>query len=228
MKKILIVEDDILLNKTLSYNLALEGYQVESSFSIEEAKANLSKHKFGLIILDVNLPDGNGFDLCKEIRSDGKHIPLIFLTANDMESDMLKGYELGATDYVTKPFHISVFQKKVKAIFNMTSDKKSAIFDDGHLKIDFSSHATLMDGEPMILTPLEYRTLKVFVSHNNIVLTRQILLEKLWDVNENFVDEHTLTSTISRIRSKIETNDVQYIKTIYGMGYMWIGGGEIE
>lgn len=225
MKKILVVEDDTLLNKTLCYNLTLAGHSADAALSAVSARGLFKKQEYDLIILDINLPDGNGFDLCQEIKAHFENAAVIFLTANDMESDMLKGFELGADDYVTKPFPISVFQKKVAALFNrITKQTGGDCYDDGNLYVDFSKMTATITGKPIIFTPLEYRMLNVLVKNPQIVLTRQTLLEKLWDVDENFVDEHALTSNISRIRGKIETNGTQYIKTVYGMGYMWIGG----
>ena len=185
------------------------------------------KQDYDLIVLDVNLPDGNGFDICHEVKERRPDTAVIFLTANDMESDMLKGFELGADDYVTKPFPISVFQKKVSALLNRISAQSGGDFyDDGNLYINFSELSACLAGQPITLTSLEYRLLKVLTRNSQTVLTRQVLLEKLWDVDENYVDEHALTTTISRIRSKIETNQHSYIKTVYGMGYMWIGGAQ--
>lgn len=227
MNKVLVVEDDTLLCKTLAYNLSLEGYSAETALSVREAKARLQKNAYDLIVLDINLPDGNGFELCTEIKAEDKNSAIVFLTANDMESDMLKGFELGADDYVTKPFPVSVFLKKVSALLNrMARQSVSPFFDDGNLFIDLSGMTAALKGNPIVLTPMEYRTLKVFIQNPNIVLTRQTLLEKLWDADENFVDEHALTSNISRIRNKIETPDYHYIKTVYGMGYMWTEGGK--
>lgn len=193
--RILVVEDDRLLNHTLSYNLKAAGYIVDSALTRVSADHFLRKQDYDLIVMDVNLPDGNGFDFCQEIKERRPDSAVIFLTANDMEKDMLKGYELGAEDYVTKPFLMSVFQKKVA-----------------------------VSGKPLAFTPLEYRLLKILVKNPQIVLTRQVLLEKLWDADGNFVDEHALTAAISRVRNKIETESRKYIKTVYGMGYMWIRG----
>ena len=138
---------------------------------------------------------------------------------------MLKGFELGADDYVTKPFPISVFRKKVSVLLGRIQKQTGGDrYTNGTLSINFSELTAELSGSPITFTPLEYRLLKVLVRNPKIVLTRQVLLEKLWDVDENFVDEHTLTVTISRIRSKIEVDGLQYIKTVYGMGYMWIGG----
>ena len=227
MRKILIVEDDILLNRTLGYNLASDGYEVTAAYNYKEAVSHLKAIEFDIALLDINLPDGSGLDLCEEIRGRGQHTYIIFITATDKESDMLKGFELGADDYVTKPFPISVFQKKVSALLNRISAQSGGDFyDDGNLYINFSELSACLAGQPITLTSLEYRLLKVLTRNSQTVLTRQVLLEKLWDVDENYVDEHALTTTISRIRSKIETNQHSYIKTVYGMGYMWIGGAQ--
>ncbi|MER0282451.1 response regulator transcription factor [Clostridioides difficile] len=223
MEKILIVEDDTILNKTLSYNLIEDGYLITSKFTAISALKSIMEYKFDLIILDVNLPDKSGFELCKEIKMNCD-IPIIFLTANDMEYDMIKGYELGALDYITKPFNINVFKQKVKALLNhITIKTKQDCYDDGYLEINFSELSANINGNQIIFTPLEFRTLKLFTENPKNILTRKILLEKLWDIDANFVDEHTLTSVISRIRSKIEKDNFQYIKTVYGMGYMWLG-----
>lgn len=227
MKKILVVEDDTLLNITLCYNLTLSGHTVDAALSVVSAQGLFEKQEYDLIVLDINLPDGNGFDLCREIKARQENAAIIFLTANDMESDMIKGFELGADDYITKPFPISVFQKKVAALFNrITKQTGGDFYDDGNLFIDFSGMTAMLAGNSIMFTSMEYRMLKVLVKNPQIVLTRQVLLEKLWDIDENFVDEHALTSNISRIRGKIETNGSQYIKTVYGMGYMWIGGAK--
>ena len=201
------------------------GYQVDAALTKADAIGQTEKQNYELIVLDVNLPDGNGFDFCREIKERRPDTAVIFLTANDMESDMLKGFELGADDYVTKPFPISVFQKKVSALLSrITKQSGGDFYDDGNLLINFSELTAALSGQAVTFTPLEYRLLKVLTSNSKQVLTRGQLLEKLWDAEENYVDEHALTSAISRIRGKIEVNGYQYIKTVYGMGYMWIGG----
>lgn len=223
--RILVVEDDRLLNSTLCYNLTTVGYQVDAALTKADAIGQTEKQNYELIVLDINLPDGNGFDFCREIKERRPDTAVIFLTANDMESDMLKGFELGADDYVTKPFPISVFQKKVSALLSrITRQSGGDFYDDGNLLINFSELTAALSGQAVTFTPLEYRLLKVLTSNSKQVLTRGQLLEKLWDAEENYVDEHALTSAISRIRGKIEVNGYQYIKTVYGMGYMWIGG----
>lgn len=223
--KLLVVEDDRLLNNTLCYNLSSAGYTVDAAMTKSAADDLCKAQDYDLIVMDVNLPDGNGFELCRKIKERRPDTAVIFLTANDMESDMLKGFELGADDYVTKPFPISVFRKKVSALLaRIRKQTGGDCYTDGTLSINFSELTATLAGKSVIFTPLEYRLLKVLVRNPKIVLTRQVLLEKLWDADENFVDEHNLTVAISRIRGKIETDGLQYIKTVYGMGYMWIGG----
>lgn len=224
--RILVVEDDRLLNNTLCYNLEAAGYVVGSALTKSAASDFLTKQDYDLIVLDVNLPDGNGFDFCREVKERRPDTAVIFLTANDMESDMLKGYELGAEDYVTKPFPMSVFQKKLPVVLGRLAKQSGGgdSYEDGALSINFSEMTASLSGKALVFTPLEYRLLKILTKNPQNVLTRQVLLEKLWDADGNFVDEHALTAAISRVRNKIETDGRQYIKTVYGMGYMWIGG----
>lgn len=228
MKKILLVEDDPLLNKTLTYNLISDGYETASAFTYASAVSLLKKTEFDLVLLDINLPDGNGLNLCEEIYGRGHQTYIMFLTANDKESDMIKGYEAGGADYITKPFSVTVLGKKIAAVFENLERRgpRHDLFDDGILKIDFSEQTASLEGRPLDLTPKEYRTLFLFVKNPRIILTKRQLLGKLWDIDGDFVDEHTLTTIISRIRKKIETKERQYIKTAYGMGYQWMGGEE--
>ena len=226
MKRILIVEDDNLLNKTLAYNLTSDGYKITSVFNAKSAICQLSSNEFDLVLLDINLPDGNGYDLCTLMKPEHPDTVVIFLTANDQESDQIRGYEAGAVDYITKPFSINALQRKISTMFAMLEHHKPAkdIYDDGKLFLDFSEQTAILNGNLLTLSPMEYRMLNLFCKNPKQVLTRGQLLEKLWDVDENYVDEHTLTTTISRLRSKIEADGNTYIKTIYGMGYQWMGG----
>lgn len=226
MKQILIVEDDNLLNKTLAYNLASDDYAITNVLNARAAAEALKAKSFDLVLLDINLPDGNGYDLCRLIKPEHPDTVVIFLTANDQECDQIWGYEVGAMDYITKPFSIGALQRKVKAMFAMLEHHKPAkdIYDDGSLFLDFSELTASLNGKPLTLSAMEYKMLNLFLRNPKQVLTRQQLLEKLWDVDEKYVDEHTLTTSISRIRSKIEADGDTYIKTVYGMGYQWTGG----
>lgn len=228
MKKILIVEDDTLLNTTLVYNLQEEKLSASSAFSCAQARELLEAERYDMTILDVNLPDGDGFSLCRELKKSFPAMALLFLTANDLEQDMLKGFELGAADYVSKPFPVKVLVKKVKTLLQLYSsreEQRDGLYEDDELCIDLQGLRTVYHGKEVQFTPLEYRLLEILISNPGIVLTRQKLLEKLWDKQENYVDEHTLTTVISRIRSKLE-GEYPYIKTVYGMGYLWNGRQE--
>lgn len=227
--RILVIDDDRLLNSTLCYNLAAAGYKTESALTYAEAEDLImhKKQEHDLYVLDVNLPDGNGFDLCRTIKALHPDAAVIFLTANDLESSQLRGFELGADDYVTKPFSVSVFQKKATALLNrLATPNTQDAYDDEHLVINFSEMTAALAGTPLSFTPAEYRLLRVFTKNPRMVLTRQVLLEKLWDVDGNFVDDHALTAAVSRVRLKLENTGHTYIKTVYGMGYMWMGGTE--
>ena len=226
MKQILLVEDDALLNKTLSFNLTSSSWEVTPALNAKTAAGLLAKTEYDLVLLDINLPDGNGYDLCGLIKPKHPDTVVIFLTANDQECDQIRGYEAGAVDYITKPFSIGALQRKISAIFAMLEHHRPAkdFYDDGRLFLDFSEQAASLNGKSLLLSPMEYKMLYLFCKNPKQVLTRQRLLERLWDVDEKFVDEHTLTTSISRIRSKIEIDGDTYIKTIYGIGYQWTGG----
>lgn len=225
MKQILIVEDDRLLNKTLTFNLSLDGYEIVSAYNVRTAETAMETKQFDMVLLDINLPDGSGYDLCKGIREEFPDTLVIFLTANDQEQDQVKGYESGAVDYITKPFSIAALQHKIRAMFQMVERHKlpEEVYDDGRLYLDFPRQTGNLGGKPLTLSAMEYRMLSLFCRNAGRVLTRRQLLEKLWDQEENYVDEHTLTTAVSRVRSKIEAEGDRYIKTVYGMGYQWMG-----
>ncbi len=226
MKHILVVEDDTMLNSGLCYNLELDGYQAVSAYNTATALEKIRSESFDLVILDVNLPDGDGFEVCKKIKAI-RDIPVIFLTARDLEADVMKGFDLGADDYVTKPFSINIFRKKVAAVLKRSEKQESpSLYSCGDLVIDFDKLTASVGGKPIILTPNEYKILRIFTGNPGVLLTRQVLLEKLYDVDADFVDEHALTVNINRLRSKIETGDKKYVRTVYGMGYVWVGDRE--
>lgn len=222
MQNILLVEDDYELNRTLCYALNKEGYRVTAAFSVEKAKNYYSDTMPDLILLDVNLPDGEGFAFCKWVRERAR-VPVIFLTARDLEEDALTGYDAGAEDYVTKPFSMKILLKKIGVILKRTEEKESGIFDDGYLSIDLNHARILTDGKECSVTPTELRLLKELVTNKGQLLTYSVLLERLWDSEGQFVDKHALAVNINRLRRKIENEDHRYISNVYGMGYQWIG-----
>lgn len=222
MKRILVVEDDEMLGAGLCYNLELEGFKTTLVQNFADAAERIETELWDMVILDVNLPDGDGFSLAEKIQRRAK-TPLIFLTACDLDDDILKGFELGADDYITKPFNIKIVIKRINAVFRRTEASRKELFVCGNLEIDFEKRTASKNGEPLILTPTEFKLLQLFCKNPGKVLTRKILLESLWDNEGNFVDEHTLTINVSRLRSKISDESSDYIKTIYGMGYEWSG-----
>lgn len=226
MDKILIVEDDLVLSAGLCFELDTAGYATVAAYTCKKAAYFLETEQFSLVVLDVNLPDGNGFDLCHSIKENHPGLPVIFLTAHDLEDEVLGGLDLGAEDYVTKPFSTGIFCKKVEIILRRTERNSNAIghcFDDGTLCIDLNNLTAILDGEKLSITPNEYKILKLLIAHSGTIVTRQILLEKLFDCDENYIDDHSLTVGINRLRNKIEKEGHTYIKTVRGMGYAWMG-----
>ncbi len=217
MPTILIIEDDAALRNGLAFDLSAEGYKILSAKNGKTAD-ELLEQPVDIALLDVNLPDTDGFTLCREIKK-RKNIPVIFLTCRDLETDELQGFDCGADDYVTKPFSMPLLRKRIAAVLRRNGN--SEIYSDGFLKIDFETYTAYAGEKNISFTPTEYKLLKIFISNGGNVLTRRILLEKLWDNENNFVDEHALTVNINRIRSKIEDDSHKYIKTVYGTGYIW-------
>jgi len=222
MLKILVVEDDYELNQTLCYVLDKEKHIAFPAFSINEAKKNYRYEIPDLIILDVNLPDGEGFEFCKWAK-DQSEVPVLFLTARDLEEDALEGYDLGAEDYVTKPFSVKILLKKIDLIMKRVRNEGAAVFDDGFLRIDLESARVSAAGEACLITPTELRLLKLFITNKGQLLTYDIFLDRLWDSGGQFVDKHALAVNINRLRGKIEDEQHKYISNVYGMGYQWIG-----
>lgn len=228
MANILIVEDDELLNHLLKYTLLQSGHTITAVLTLKNALKEIETKLFDLIVLDVNLPDGNGFDFYKQYRT-SINAPTIFFTVNDMESDMIKGYELGAEDYITKPFPIHVFQKKVAVVLKRNNNKSDDCWNDGQLEINFTRQEAFLDSKLLELTQLDFQVLKVFTSNPNKVQTRENFLNSIWNKSHSSISdsvyEHAITAEISRLRSKLKNPIKNYIKTIYGLGYAWIGGG---
>ena len=223
---IYLLEDDDSIRKLVLYGLDSQGFQAKGFALPSEFWRAMDAEMPELVLLDIMLPDIDGFEVCRRIRMSNAQVGIIMLTARSQEMDKVTGLMTGADDYVTKPFSVTVLCKKVAAVFANLELRtpRQDLFDDGFLKIDFSEQSASLAGESLDFTPKEYRTLFLFVKNPRIILTKRQILEKLWDIDGDFVDEHTLTTIISRIRKKIETDERKYIKTAYGMGYQWIGG----
>lgn len=221
MQKILVVEDDWELNQGICYMLEAEGYEVCRAYSVREAKEVFGKEDVGIILLDVNLPDGEGFSFCEWAKGQ-KDARVLFLTARDLEEDALRGYELGAEDYVTKPFSMKILLKKIEMVWKRTVKERETNFDDGYLRIDMDNARVTVRGEECGVTPTEFRLLQELVAHKGQLLTYHILLERLWDSGGQFVDKHALAVNVNRLRGKIEDGEHRYITNVYGMGYQWV------
>ena len=219
MYNILLIEDDRPLNKAISVYFKKEKFYVLSSFSGQEALDILSQNNLDLIILDITLPDLSGFDLNIQIKIINSNIPILILSACDLDSAILHGFNLGAEDYVTKPFNIEILHKKINVILKRNT--KNTFYKDDHLFFDKNTSKLVIDNKEIKLTPLEFKLLSLFLENQNQIILKETIIEKIWDSNENYVDEHTLLVNISRLRNKIEDDKHHYIKTVYGLGYRW-------
>lgn len=219
MYSILIVEDDVLLGGGVRLFLEKQGYAVSCACSVDEARQALEK-PYDLILLDINLPDGSGLELCRQIR-ETSNIYIIFLTSNDTEQNMIEGFETGCDDYIAKPFSIELLGQRIKAVLRRGTEKKSNVFVYKGLTVDFNKMSVLAENEPVKLSATEFKLLSVLIKNQGQVLTRNVLLEKIWDNDGNFVDENTLSVHIRRLRQKLEVNPQkpQYIITVFGIGY---------
>lgn len=223
MKRILLIEDDKDLNMGLTYDLEEEQYEVYPAFTLGEGMLLLEEKEVDLILLDGNLPDGDGFDFCKAVKQE-RDIPVIFLTARDMEQDEMKGFDCGADDYITKPFRMPILHRRVEAALRKSMPKKEElVYEDEWLKIDFGAMTAQAGGGPLVLTPTEFRILRLLIANAGRVLTKTLLLEKIWDNQGNFVDAHAVAVNMNRLRKKLNPDDWEYIRTLYGMGYQWKG-----
>lgn len=227
MKQILLVEDDEMLNSGVCYHLENAGYAVAPVFTYAEARKRIFDDGLQLCVVDINLPDGNGIELCREISS-RTHIPAIILTANDLEADVLDGFDAGAADYITKPFSIPILIKRVAAVLKRNAAGPKTVVHCGNLMVDFEKGQLLKSGDILRLTQNEWKLITLFLSNQGQLLTRKQILQILWDNAGNFVDEHTLTTLVSRLRSKLSDSEYSYIKTCYGMGYRWVGESNEE
>ncbi|WP_297137306.1 response regulator transcription factor [Terrisporobacter sp.] len=221
MSTILIIEDDISLNRGVTFALKKEGYEVISVYTKEEGKIAILQNQIDFLLLDINLPDGSGLDFCKEIN-DKMDFPIVFFTANDTEEDMIKGFESGCDDYISKPFSIGVLKFKINAILKRNCGEAKNIFKYKDLKIDFDSRKVHKRDEEIYLTATEYKLLELLSKNKGRAMTKEILLDKLWDNNGNYVDENTLSVNIRRLRKKIkdDSKNPEYIITLFGIGYI--------
>lgn len=219
---IFLLEDDEAIGIGLTYSLENEGYNVTLAKSVKEAEKIIDEKEFSLYILDLTLPDGSGYDVCKRIKAKGD-LPVIFLTAYDDEVNVIMGFELGADDYISKPFRVKELMLRIKSVMRRYSNKTSdGIIKINNLKINTNEAKVYKNNEEIILTAMEYRLLLILLSNRGKVLSRTALLENIWDVAGDFVEDNTLTVYIKRLRDKIEEDPAkpEFIKTVRGLGYV--------
>ena len=224
MSKILLVEDDLSLIDGLSYSLKKQGFEINIARTVKEADSLWRNGKYDLLILDVSLPDGSGFDICKKVRQVSK-APVIFLTASDEEVSIIMGLDIGGDDYITKPFKLGVLLSRINALLRRTKDFGTAdteITSNG-VTIFLLQGQAHKENTVLDLTAAEYKLLCLFMQNPGMLLTKEKILDKLWDGNGNYVDDNTLAVYIRRLRTKIEDDpgNPRMLVTVRGMGYKW-------
>lgn len=221
MSRILLIEDNEAIVMGLEYLFKSEGFSSQTAGNIREARNALKTGSFDLILLDVGLPDGSGFTLCQEIKNNSD-IPVIFLTAKEEERDVVKGFDLGADDYVIKPFRNRELISRMKNVLRRNGKGETKL-THGTVTIDTVSGKVYKDGQEIVLTALEYRLLLTFFNYPKKLFTREEILSQIWDVAGNFVNDNTLTVYIKRIREKLGDSEGKLIETVRGVGYR-LGG----
>lgn len=218
---VFLLEDDEAIGIGLKYSLENEGYTVTIATSVKSAFEIINKEKFALYILDLTLPDGSGYDVCKKIKTIGD-FPVIFLTAYDDEVNVVMGLELGADDYISKPFRVKELIARIKSVLRRYNRKSKGIIKIGNVLINTNKATVFKNGQEVILTAMEYKLFLILLNNRGNILSRNKLLEYIWDVEGDFVNDNTLTVYIKRLRDKIEDDPSapMIIKTIRGLGYV--------
>lgn len=219
MIKILIIEDDVTIVKNLSELLRQEGFDISCALTCKEAESKLDALQFDLVLLDILLPDGNGFSFCKRIKSI-TDTPVIFLTASSDEFSVVTGLDIGADDYIEKPYRPRELISRIKSVLRR-SGKSQSVINIGNVSVDMDKGTVTKNGRDVFLSALEYKLLLVFLNNPGVVLTRNKLLSEIWDIAGDFVNDNTLTVYIKRLRDKVE-DDIQnpkIILTVRGLGY---------
>lgn len=224
MSKILLLEDDLSLVNGLTFAFQKQGYELDVAQTIVEANTLWADGKYDLLVLDVSLPDGTGFEFCKKVRQVSK-VPIIFLTASDEEMNIIMGLDIGGDDYITKPFKLGVLVSRINALLRRTKDFGSVgtELQSNGIKVLLLQGQAFKNGELLDLTAAEYKLLCLFMKNPNMVLTKEQILDKLWDCEGNYIDSSTLTVYMRRLRMKIEDNpsEPQMLLTVRRMGYKW-------
>ena len=222
MPQILLLEDDAALGSGIQ--LALQGQEVQITLctTLEQARSALNRHAFDLLILDVNLPDGSGLELLAQLRQSGD-VPVILLTANDMEMDIVMGLESGADDYLTKPFSLAVLRARVNAQLRRGAHPRASCVEIDAFRFDFDRMDFRKAGQMIELSKTEQKLLRLLIENRGRTLPRAMLVDRIWTDGAEFVEENALSVTVKRLRGKLEDNPSapKYLKTVYGIGYTW-------
>ena len=227
MSKILLLEDDISLVDGLKYSLKKNGFETEIVRTVSEALNSIENiGKYDLLILDITLPDGTGFDVCEAVRRQGQQVPIIFLTASDEEVNIIRGLDSGGDDYITKPFRLGELCSRIRALLRragVSNAGNTTVIECGDITIDLLGSRALLNGKNLELTSAEYRLLCLLVRNVNRIVTREIILSELWDEAGNFVDNNTLSVYVRRLREKVEADPShpRHLITVRGFGYQW-------
>lgn len=221
MKRILVVEDNSALGEGICLALRSSEIEAKQVKNLQMARRELKESRLDLVILDVNLPDGSGLELLKELRR-SPNPPIILLTANDLETDIVAGLELGADDYITKPFSLAVLRARANTQLRKSAQSPDRVELDGYV-FDFGRMEFSRDGQSVELSKTEQKLLRCLVQNRGITLSRETLIDRIWTGNAEYVDENALSVTVKRLRNKLEKAPAQpqYIKTVYGLGYTW-------
>ena len=224
MKRLFLLEDDLSLINGLSFALKKQGYEIVVARTTLEADTLWADGTYDLVILDVSLSDGSGFDFCKKIRQISK-VPVMILTAADEETDIIMGLDIGGDDYITKPFKLAVFLSRINALLRRSENFNTAVTElsSGGISVQLLKGEVYKKGEPVELTASEYKLLCLFMENPDQILSSEQILSRLWDYNESYIDNNSLTVYIRRLRTKIEDNpgEPKRIVTVRGMGYKW-------
>ena len=222
MKRIFLLEDAEALRRGIAAALKTPESTVVQAENLESAGSYLTAEPFDLLILDINLPDGNGLDFLRALRREHA-VPVILLTANDLETDIVAGLELGADDYITKPFSLAVLRARVHAQLRRGTPAPAERVEIDRFSFDFGRMEFQRDGQPVELSKTEQKLLRLLVENRGRTLTRAQLVDRIWTDGAAYVDENALSVTVKRLRDKLEEtpSKPQYIKTVYGLGYTW-------
>jgi len=221
MANLLLVEDDKLLNNGISYALKKE-HNITSVYSYKDTMNILKEQDFDLALLDIALPDGNGLELCRKLH-EKSNLPVIFLTAMDTPQDMIEGFRAGCDDYIAKPFDIDILKCRINAVLRRIGNSPANIYKCKNLTVNFDKMQVFKNDIEIKLTATEYKLLTMLIKNKDQVMPRELLLSRLWDIDENFVDENTLNVNVQRLRHKIEDDPKKpkFIITVFGIGYTW-------